>query len=73
MHTRNHHDKEALNDLIVSAEKRSVLTTEACYWLAIIVLRTGATNLADLGTRDFKLGYPLTLPGFATPLILVPQ
>jgi uncharacterized membrane-anchored protein len=25
--------------------------------LAIIVLRTGATNLADLGTHDLKLGY----------------
>ena len=44
---------------IVWVEKRSKITTEAYYWLAIIVLRTGATNLADLGTHDLKLGYLL--------------
>jgi uncharacterized membrane-anchored protein len=42
---------------IVWAERRSKVATEAHYWLAIIVLRTGATNLADLGTHDLKLGY----------------
>jgi uncharacterized membrane-anchored protein len=57
--------------LIVWAEKRSVVTTEAYYWLAIILLRTGATNLADLSTHDFKLGYPFTLLGLTTLLILV--
>ncbi len=39
---------------IVWAETRSKLPTEAYYWLAIIVLRTGATNLADLGTHDLE-------------------
>src|SRR5579864_847757 len=57
--------------LIVWAEKRSVLTTEAYYWLAIILLRTGATNLADLSTHDFKLGYPLTVLGLTALLIVV--
>lgn len=38
-------------------EKRSSAATEAYYWLAIIVLRTAATNLADLGTHDLRLGY----------------
>jgi uncharacterized membrane-anchored protein len=28
----------------------------AYYWLAIIVFRTAATNLADLCTHDLKLG-----------------
>jgi uncharacterized membrane-anchored protein len=42
---------------VVWAERRSTVATEAYYWLAIIVLRTGATNLADLGTHDLKLGY----------------
>jgi uncharacterized membrane-anchored protein len=42
---------------IVWIERRSKAATEAYYWLAIIVLRTGATNLADLGTHDLKLGY----------------
>lgn len=43
--------------IILWAERRSLVATEAYYWLAIIVLRTGATNLADLGTHDLKLGY----------------
>jgi len=46
---------------IVWAERRSKVWTEAYYWLAIIVLRTGATNLADLGTHDLKLGYYLCM------------
>ena len=46
---------------IVWAERRSNVATEAYYWLAIIVLRTGATNLADLGTHDLKLGYFLCM------------
>jgi len=46
---------------IVRAETRASRATEAYYWLAIIVLRTGATNLADLATHDLRLGYPLTL------------
>ena len=40
---------------------RSTVATEAYYWFAIIVLRTGATNLADLGTHDLKLGYFLCI------------
>ena len=54
---------------IVWAETRSKLPTEAYYWLAIIVLRTGATNLADLGTHDLKLGYFLFM-GVLTALIV---
>jgi uncharacterized membrane-anchored protein len=46
---------------IAWAERRSTVATEAYYWLAIIVLRTGATNLADLGTHDLKLGYFLCM------------
>jgi uncharacterized membrane-anchored protein len=46
--------------LIVWAERRSRIATEAYYWLAIIVVRTAATNLADLATHDFGLGYPAT-------------
>jgi hypothetical protein len=34
-------------------------TTVAFYWLAIIVLRTMATNIADFGTHDLKLSYPV--------------
>jgi uncharacterized membrane-anchored protein len=57
--------------LIVWLEQRSKVATEAYYWLAIIVLRTGATNLADLATHDLKLGYGLTLAGLTVFLIAV--
>jgi len=56
---------------IVWAETRARRATEAYYWLAIIVLRTGATNIADLMTHDLRLGYPLTLAALAALIIAV--
>src|ERR1700712_2126999 len=44
---------------IVWAEKKLTWTTVAFYWSAIIVLRTMATNIADLATHDLKLSYPV--------------
>ncbi len=44
---------------IVWAEKTINFTTIAFYWLAIIVLRTMATNLADLGGHDLHISYPV--------------
>jgi uncharacterized membrane-anchored protein len=44
---------------IVWAEKLLDWTTVAFYWLAIIVLRTMATNIADFATHDLKLSYPV--------------
>lgn len=55
--------------LIVWAERRARIATEAYYWLAIIVLRTAATNLADLATHDFGLGYPITDLGLTALLV----
>jgi uncharacterized membrane-anchored protein len=57
--------------VIVWVEKRSKVTTEAYYWLAIIVLRTGATNLADLGTHDLKLGYILCIGLLAALMVFI--
>ena len=42
---------------ILLAERRSRRPTEIFYWLAIITVRTAATNLADLGTHDGQLPY----------------
>jgi uncharacterized membrane-anchored protein len=42
---------------IIWAEKVLNWTTVAFYWLAIIVLRTMATNIADFATHDMKLSY----------------
>src|SRR4051812_7463574 len=44
---------------IIWAEKMLDWTTVAFYWLAIIVLRTMATNIADFATHDMKLSYPV--------------
>ena len=59
----------ALFLVILWAERRARIATEAYYWLAIIVLRTAATNLADLGTHDFKLGYGAIEAGLTVLLI----
>ena len=59
---------------IVWAEKKLDWTTVAFYWLAIIVLRTMATNIADFGTHDLKLSYPVfeaALATFMAVMILV--
>ena len=40
--------------LVLAAGRRS-RPGEACYWLAIVLLRTAATNLADLATHDAGL------------------
>jgi uncharacterized membrane-anchored protein len=45
--------------VIVWSEKLLNWTTVAFYWLAIIVLRTMATNVADFATHDLKLSYPV--------------
>ncbi len=42
---------------LLGAERRGWLRGEAAYWTVIVVLRTAATNLADFGTHDLRLGY----------------
>ena len=53
---------------IVLAERWANVTTVLWYWLAIIVLRTGATNLADLATHDFKLNFQVVEAGLVVLL-----
>src|SRR5262249_19235289 len=43
--------------VILWMERRAKVATEAYYWLAVIVLRTAATNLADLATHDLRIPY----------------
>jgi uncharacterized membrane-anchored protein len=68
-HTRGLLPLAALFMLIIWMERRARLATEAYYWLAIIVLRTAATNLADLGTHDLKLGYGTIEAGLTLLLV----
>jgi uncharacterized membrane-anchored protein len=56
---------------ILWAERHSRRPTELYYWLAIIVLRTAATNLADLATHDLKLGYIVVETTLAGLIVLV--
>jgi hypothetical protein len=44
---------------VIRAEKIVAWNTVAFCWVAIIVLRTPATNLADLGGHDLHLSYPI--------------
>ena len=57
--------------LILWAERHSRWTTELWYWLAIIVVRTAATNLADLLTHDLRLGYIAVELGLAALMVVV--
>jgi len=56
--------------VILLLERRARRATEAYYWLAIVTVRTAATNLADLGTHDLRLGYAWVLGGLAVLLTL---
>jgi uncharacterized membrane-anchored protein len=56
---------------ILWVENRAIRATEVYYWLAIIVLRTAATNLADLATHDLQLGYTLTEVLLAAFMVLL--
>ena len=54
--------------VILAVERRSTRATESFYWLAIITVRTAATNLADLATHDFGLPYPWAVAALAALL-----
>lgn len=55
--------------LLLLAERRRLISGEACYWLAVVLLRTAATNLADLATHDFRLPYAWVIAGLAALLV----
>lgn len=52
-------------------ERRDSTVNQAYYWAAIILVRTAATNLADLGAGDFHLGRPGLMAALAVVLALV--
>jgi uncharacterized membrane-anchored protein len=56
---------------IAWAERALNWTTVAFYWLAIIVLRTMATNIADLATHDMKVSYPVFVLGLIVFMVLM--
>jgi Repeat of Unknown Function (DUF347) len=56
---------------VVAAERLTGFATEAWYWVAIVILRTAATNLGDLLTHDFRIPYPLVVIGLAVLLVAI--
>ena len=42
-----------------SGHRRAAARTEAGYWVAIVVMRAAATNLADIITHDLAMNYVL--------------
>jgi len=56
---------------LVIGERRSGKGGEIWYWSTIIVLRTAATNVADLATHTFQLSYPLVIAGLELIQVLV--
>jgi uncharacterized membrane-anchored protein len=69
-HTRGLLPLAGLFALILWAERRASTATEAYYWLAIIVVRTAATNLADLAAHDLNLDYGLIESGLTALLVI---
>ncbi len=59
---------------LIVCERHSVRTTEAWYWAVVIVLRTAATNIADLATHTFEWPYPWVILGLAViqGLVILP-
>lgn len=57
--------------VVVVAERLDRLAHESYYWLAIIIVRTAATNLADFMAGDMKLPRLLVMAGLAVLLAVV--
>jgi uncharacterized membrane-anchored protein len=57
--------------LIALAERFDRRTHEGWYWAAIVVIRTAATNLADLLSDDFHMPRPWSMPVLGLVLALV--
>ena len=54
---------------ILLAERRDRRAHQAYYWLAIVTVRTAATNLADFFAGDMKLGRSWVMLGLAILLV----
>jgi uncharacterized membrane-anchored protein len=57
--------------LILGLERRAKIASEAYYWLAVIAIRTAATNLGDLVTHDLHVSYALVLPALTGAIGLI--
>jgi len=56
---------------VLFAERRARIHTEVFYWLAIVLLRTAATNLGDLTTHDMRLPPQWVVGALAALMMLI--
>ena len=56
--------------LVFVAERRDKRVRQVYYWLAIIIVRTAATNLADFGAGDLRIDKALLIGGLTVLLAL---
>ena len=56
---------------ILFAERRLRTTTEAYYWLAIVTMRTAATNIGDAMKHELALPWLVAMGGLAAALAVV--
>jgi uncharacterized membrane-anchored protein len=56
--------------VVFAVERFDRAVHEAYYWLAIVLVRTAATNLADFFSVDLKLAKPSVMAGLAVLLAL---
>jgi uncharacterized membrane-anchored protein len=61
----------ALMLLAIMFAEKNTRPTEAWYWAAILVVRTAATNIADLATHTFGLDYPWVIAALAVIQVLL--
>ena len=59
---------------LILGERRVHFRTQAWYWTTVVVLRTAATNLADLATHSWELPYPWVIAclGVFQVLVILP-
>jgi uncharacterized membrane-anchored protein len=56
--------------LVLRCKREGWLKAEVAYWLAVVIVRAGATNLADLASHDLDLNNPMLIAVLALLLIL---
>jgi uncharacterized membrane-anchored protein len=63
----------AICAVAVLYDRRAAPLTEAGYWVAIVAMRSAATNLADIFTHDLALGYVLVSGVLAVLTLIAAQ
>jgi hypothetical protein len=67
-HTYGLVPKAPILGIIILAESRLRTRTETYYWLAIVTMRTAATNLGDAMKHKLAISWPAALGGLAAAL-----